>query len=71
MPCSDPRSDEIGHHCCTHAYRDLEMRERLNTATRLLCDLLRKLDKRALPIPATHKEWWAAHKKLDELQGRH
>jgi hypothetical protein len=62
MPCYDPQAAEDDRKCA----------ERLNRATRLLCEIMTTLD-RELPVVARTlqydsadlKAWWAEHKKDD------
>lgn len=65
MPCHDDRE-----------YKESEdialLARTLNERTAMLCHVLRKLEntRMDLNLPVQIKEWWKAHKELDQKEGR-
>lgn len=62
MPCYDERNSSS--YMQEHEVKPL--REKLNITTQLACQYCRNLDKQGLPIPEYAREWWKAHKVVDE-----
>lgn len=56
MACRDQGHDDVGYH--------VEYRDRPETVQNL-CDALRYIEQKGLPIPTACAKWWAAHKKED------